>query len=122
MDADVRDADITGFEELIAPCDPRSRRPPRRAVVRAGTDLVITANVKDLPHSALHRPSLLVEHPFIFLADLFGRLLVPLLQTLLRVRARMRNLPVSHSEHIAVLPRIGLSTAVQATLKHTATL
>ena len=123
MDAHVRDAVVTGFEELLPGIqlpDPDDSHVVA-AAVRAGADLIVTANLKDFPDSALARHDLVAEHPDVFLANLCARVPPLFLKAAQRVRSRLRNPPVSRREHLTVLRRIGLSATVEQMLKQSAT-
>ena len=120
MDAHVRDAVVTGFEDLVPSIrlpDPDDRNVVV-AAVRAEADLVVTANVRDFPDATLARHRLTAEHPDVFLASLCRRVPVLFLQAVQRVRARLRNPPVSRREHLAVLRRVGLNATDEEILRH----
>ena len=122
MDAHVRDALVTGFEDLVPSIrlpDPDDRHVVA-AAVRAGADLVVTANVRDFPHSALAPHRLVAEHPDIFLADLCRRDPARFLRAVENVHVRLRNPPVSRREHLDVLRRVRLNATVDEMLKQTA--
>ena len=108
MDAHVRDAVVSGFEYLVPSIqlpDPDDRHVVA-AAIQAGADLVVTANVRDFPVATLARHHLTAEHPDVFLTSLCRRVPVPFLQAVQRVRARLRNPPVSRRKHLAVLRRL----------------
>ena len=73
MDAHVRDALVSGYEELIPAIqlpDPDDRHVVA-AATRGDADVVITANLKDFPASVLAAHGLKVEHPDEFLVRLY---------------------------------------------------
>ncbi len=124
MDAHVRDAVVSGFEYLVPSIqlpDPDDRHVVA-AAIQAGADLVVTANVRDFPVATLARHHLTAEHPDVFLTSLCRRVPVPFLQAVQRVRARLRNPPVSRREHLAILRRVGLNATVEEMLKRAAVL
>ena len=121
MDAHVRDALVAGFEDLVptvALPDPDDRHVVA-AAVRGEAHIVLTANLRDFPESDLSPLGLVARHPDAFLADLCGRSPAQFLEALHRVRARLRNPPVSREEHLDVLRRVGLSATVEQVLTHT---
>lgn len=116
MDAHVRDALISGFEDLV----PTIRLPDRddrhvvAAAIRGGADIVLTANLKDFPLSALAPHGLSAEHPDPFLARLCAASPRAFLQAVDRVRARLRNPPTSTEGHLDALRRAGLDATATA--------
>ena len=123
MDAHARDVLVAGFEDLaptIELPDPDDRHVVA-AAVRGEADIVLTANLRDFPASVLSSLGLAARHPDAFLADLCNRSPAPFLEALRRVRARLRNPPVSRREHFDVLRRIGLNSTVEEMLRQTAT-
>ena len=122
MDAHVRDALVTGFEDLVDTIqlpDPNDRHVVA-AAVWAEADVVVTANLRDFPESALSPRGLVAQHPDAFLADLCIRSPTLFLKALHRVRARLRNPPFSGEQHLDALRRVGLHTTVEEVLKRAA--
>ena len=64
MNAHVRDCLVTGYEPLI----PRLTFPTRRsarlaATIRAGADVIVTANLADFPTAELSKYGIEAQHP-----------------------------------------------------------
>ena len=121
MDAHVRDALVSGFEDLVSAIhlpDPDDRHVVA-AAKRGGAAVILTANLRDFPTSALAPLGLVAEHPDGFLTRLCRESPDRFLEALERVRARLQNPPVSHGEHMAILQRVGLNTMAAEVLSHT---
>ena len=118
MDAHVRDAVVSGFEDLI----PAIRLPDSNdrhvvaAATRAEADIILTANIKDFPAAALSPHGLAAEHPDGFLTRLYRESPSRFLEAMERVRTRLRNPPVSHESHLGALRRAGLEVIVTEVL------
>lgn len=72
MNAHVRDAVVSGFEDLVPTIrlpDPDDRHVVA-AAIRGEADIVLTANLKDFPAAALSPHGLAAEHPDSFLTRL----------------------------------------------------
>ncbi len=122
MDAHVRDALVTGFEDLIGGIelpDPDDRHVVAAAAV-AGADTILTANMRHFPEPILAAHGLKAQHPDVFLADLCDRWPTPFLRALHRIRARLRNPPVSREQHLDTLRRVGLNATVDTVLARSA--
>ena len=123
MDAHVRDALVSGFEELVPTIrlpDPDDRHVVAGAI-RGEADTILTANLKDFPASALAPLGLAAEHPDGFLARLCRESPSRFIEALERVRARLRNPPVSRESHLGALRRAGLKATPAEILSRTAT-
>ena len=121
MDAHVRDALVSGFEELVPAIqlpDPDDRHVVA-AAIRSDSDIILTANLKDFPASAIVPHGLTAEHPDGFLARLCSESPNRFLDALARVRARLRNPPISPEDHLAALRRTGLDATVTEIHSHT---
>ena len=84
------------------------------AAIRAGADVIVTANVKHFPASALAPHGVEAEHP-----DHFIRHLLDLAPDLVRVamkthRLSLRNPPKTYAEYLATLQRHALPETVAA--------
>ena len=114
MDAHVRDALVSGFEELVPSIslpDPDDRHVVA-AAIHGEADVILTANLKDFPISALAPHALEAEHPDDFLACLCRESPGRFLESLECVRTRLRNPPVSRDDHLGMLRRVGLNSTV----------
>ena len=122
MDAHVRDALVAGFEELVSAIqlpDPDDRHVVA-AAIQGQADIILTANLKDFPTSALAPQGLAAEHPDNFLAELCRESPNQFLDALDRVRARLRNPPVSFDNHLTALRRTGLNATASEIHSRTA--
>lgn len=118
MDAHVRDALVTGFEDLIGEIelpDPDDRHVLAAAAV-ARVDMILAANIRHFPEPILSAHGLEAQHPDVFLANLCDQSPTPFLDALHRVRARLRNPPVSREQHLDTLRRVGLNDTVDTVL------
>ncbi len=110
MDVHVRDALISGFEDLVPiirlpdPCD----RHVVAAAICGEANIILTANLRDFPARALTPHGLVAEHPDSFLARLCRETPDRFLEALERVRVRLRNPPISRERHLVALRRAGL--------------
>ena len=111
MDSHVRDALVSGYEELVRAI--RLPDPDDRHVVAAAkrgeADVVVTANLKDFPAPVLAAHGLKAEHPDDFLIRLYQESPGRFLEALERVRARLRNPPISPMQHVEALRQAGLN-------------
>ena len=115
MDAHVRDALVSGYEELMAAIqlpDPDDRHVVA-AATRGEADVVVTANLKDFPASVLAAHGLKAEHPDGFLVRLYQESPSRFVEALERVRTRLRNPPVSPEQHVDALRRAGLDVVTE---------
>ncbi|WP_020668585.1 PIN domain-containing protein [Amycolatopsis nigrescens] len=64
------DAMVTGYEPMVPrmPCDPKDRH-VLAAAVRANAEVIVTANTKDFPSTALAKYAVQAIHPDDFLLD-----------------------------------------------------
>ena len=118
MDAHVRDALVTGFEDLIGEIelpDPNDRHVLAAAAV-AQADTILTFNMRHFPAPTLSAHELQAQHPDAFLADLCHQSPAPFRRALHRVHARLRNPPVSREQHLDTLRHIGLNATVDTVL------
>lgn len=118
MDAHVRDALVSDFEDLISRIrlpDPDDRHVVA-AAMRGGANIILTANLKDFPASEITPHGLAARHPDTFLADLCRETPGPFLEAMERVRARLRNPPLSNEDHFEALRQAGLNATVAEVL------
>ena len=110
MDFHVRDALVSGYEELMPAIqlpDPDDRHIVA-AAARGEARVIVTANLKDFPASVLADHGLKAEHPDGFLVRLYQESPSRFVEALERVRTRLRNPPVSPEQHLDALRRAGL--------------
>jgi predicted nucleic acid-binding protein len=111
MDAHVRDALITDFEDLIPTLtlpDPDDRH-VLAAAVRGRADVIVTYNLKDFPVATLKRYAIDVQHPDEFLVHLFDLAPATVLESVRRIRTSLVNPTVAIAEYLATLERHGLA-------------
>jgi len=119
MDKAVLDCLVEGYEDLIpnlAVPDPNDRH-VLAAAIRAGADVIVTANVKHFPRSALDSYGIDAQHP-----DQFVRHLVDLAPAVVCTavkahRKRLRTPPKSVAEYFETLLRQSLPETVSALRK-----
>lgn len=71
MDAEFPDSLVTGYEGLIESLslpDPNDRH-VLAAAITCHAHVIVTANLRDFPHSSLHPYSVMVQHPDDFILD-----------------------------------------------------
>lgn len=93
MNAAVPDVLVTGYEALVDGLqlpDPDDRH-VLAAAIRAGAQLIVTFNLKDLPDSALSSFGIEAVHPDDFLAQQFDLHEPKVLATVRRHRSSLRN-------------------------------
>lgn len=118
MDAHVGDALVSGFEDLLPTIrlpDPDDRHVVA-AAIRGEADIILTANIRDFPASALAPHELEAEHPDAFLVHLYREAPSRFRDALERVRSRLRNPPFSSRQHLDALRRAGLNATVSEVL------
>lgn len=116
MDAHVRDALVTDFEELIGVLelpDPDDRH-VLAAAIKGGSDLIVTRNLKDFPARQLERWGIEAQHPDEFLANQFHLSQPAFLQAVKTVRLRLKNPPKSVEDYLDTLRAQGLLATVKA--------
>jgi len=121
MDAHVGDALVSGFEDLLPTLrlpDPDDRHVVA-AAIRGEADIILTANIRDFPASALAPHELGAEHPDALLVRLYRQAPSRFREALERVRSRLRNPPFSYRQHLDTLRRAGLSATVTEVLAAT---
>ena len=105
MDRHIRDAVVTGFEELIESFDlpdPHDRH-VLAAAVRAGADAIITFNAKDFPPDRLLPYNVEVIHPDDFIVSQLNLAPTVVLTAVKRHRASLKNPPKSVEDYLDCL-------------------
>lgn len=116
MDASVPDCLVEGYEDLIAGLqlpDPNDRH-VLAAAIRAGADVIVTANLKHFPPSSLASYGIDAQHP-----DPFVRHLVDLAPGRVCVavkthRQGLKNPPKTVPQYLETLERQALPETVAA--------
>lgn len=107
MDVHVRDAKVTGYEDLINALtlpDPNDRH-VLAAAIRCQADAIVTFNLKDFPTQALQFYSIEAIHPDDFITyqlDLSPELVC---QAIKRQRAALKNPPKTARELLSILQK-----------------
>jgi predicted nucleic acid-binding protein len=116
MNAHVRDAVVTDFEQLINVLDlpdPGDRH-VLAAAIRGRADLLVTLNLKDFPADKLDRWGIEAQHPDQFLTHQFHLSQPVFLQAVKTVRLRLKNPPKSVEDYLDTLRAQGLLATVRA--------
>ena len=110
MLAHVDDAMVTGYEPLIDTItlpDPDDRH-VLAAAIHGGAAMIVTANVKDFPATALVPHDIIALLPDDFLCRLLADDPQSVLAALAADRASLRNPPMTTETYLAALDRAGL--------------
>ncbi|MBE0530310.1 MAG: PIN domain-containing protein [Rhodospirillales bacterium] len=105
MNAHVRDALVTDFEDLVDVLelpDPNDRH-VLAAAIKGRADLIVTANLKDFPAEALERWGMEAQHPDEFLSHQFHLSQPVFLRAVKTVRLRLKNPPKTVEEYLDTL-------------------
>ncbi len=114
MDAHVRDALVTDYEDLIPPLtlpDPDDRH-VLAAAIRSGASVIVTFNLRDFPASALAPHGLEAQHPDAFLQTQLDRAPDLVQAAVRRHRASLRNPSRTVTEYLTTLKAQGLLRTV----------
>jgi predicted nucleic acid-binding protein len=114
MDANVRDALITGFESLIPSLElpDDNDRHVLAAAIRCSADVIVTFNLKDFPSDYLLNFDIEAQHPDDFILYLLDFYPVQVCSATEKVRQRLRKPPMNHENYLANLLRQGLPQTV----------
>jgi predicted nucleic acid-binding protein len=110
MEAHVRDALVSGYEELIESLDlpdPDDRH-VLAAAIRGRADLIVTANLKDFPADRLAKWGIEAQHPDEFLVNQFHLSPPAFLAAVRTVRLRLKSPPKSAEQYLDILRDQGL--------------
>ncbi|MDQ0391693.1 PIN domain-containing protein [Labrys monachus] len=110
MNAHVRDALVIDFEPLIdgLSLSDRDDRHVLAAAIKGRADLIVTANLKDFPSSALERWDIEALHPDEFLRHQFHLRQPAFLNAVRTVRMRLKKPPRSALDYLDTLRQHGL--------------
>lgn len=110
MDSHVRDCLVTGYEELI----PALNLPDQddchvlAAAIVGHCDVIVTQNLKDFPEANLAPFNISAQHPDEFLCNQLDLAPGVFCAAVRKVRARLKNPPLSVDEYLANLTQQGL--------------
>jgi predicted nucleic acid-binding protein len=116
MNANVRDALVTGFEpliEILTLPDPNDRH-VLAAAIKGRADLIVTTNLKHFPPGMLGRWGIEAQHPDDFLTHQFHLSQPLFLQAVKTVRLRLKQPPKSVEDYLDTLRAQGLLATVNA--------
>ena len=105
MDAHVNNATVAGFEPLIATLtlpDPNDRH-VLAAAIHGGASVMVSANLKDFPATALAPHNITAEHPDIFISGLIDADPHSALAVFAADRAAMTRPPMTIAEYLVAL-------------------
>jgi hypothetical protein len=110
MDANVRDALVTGYEPLIPAIQlpDADDRHVVAAAIRAGAQVIVTFNERDFPNEVLAGFGLEAQHPDTFVSHLFDLDHAVVLEAVKRQRASLSRPPVEPQRFIERLRAQGL--------------
>ena len=114
MNAHVRDALITDYQDLIMPLslpDPNDRHVVA-AAIKGRADVIVTYNTRDFPADALAKYEISAQHPDEFLVHLMDLAPGTVLAVLKRLRESLRNPPVDVGSYLSRLEQHGISSFV----------
>lgn len=120
MDANVRDAKVTGYEILIAGLelpDPNDRH-VLAAAIKAGADAIITTNLKDFPKETLSQYRIEVIHPDDFIYYQIDLDPAVACAAIKRQRQSLKNPQKTIDEFLAILQKQQLPQTVSALKKY----
>ena len=120
MNAHVRDALVTDFDQLIGILqlsDPDDRH-VLAAAIKGRADLIVTANLKDFPRSKLAPWGIEAQHPDEFLTHQFHLSQPQFLAAVKAVRLRLKNPPKTVEDYLDTLRAQGLLATVRTRSKH----
>lgn len=114
MDANVRDAIVTGYESLIPglTLPDQKDRHVLAAAIRCGANVIVTFNLKDFPASSLDAYDIEAQHPDEFILNLLDLKPSVVCAATERHRQRLRNPPMSPDQYFENLLKQGLSLTV----------
>jgi hypothetical protein len=120
MNASGLDCLVTGYAHLVDglqlpdECD----RHVLAAAIRCGAAVIVTCNQRDFPAAYLGQFGIEAQHPDAFIAELMDADQQRVLQSVRRVRLRLRNPPMSADEYLHILSRQSLPATVTALDRH----
>lgn len=115
MNANIRDALVTGHEPLIGGLElpDAADRHVLAAALHAGAEVIVTLNLKDFPRSALAPLGVAAWHPDDFVCSLLDRSSAAVVRAVRDQRRNLRNPPVSASDLLDTLATQQLPRALE---------
>lgn len=124
MDAHVRDALVSHFEDLIE-ClhlpDPQDRH-VLAAAIKGRADVIVTRNLRDFPPEALAPFEVEAQHPDAFIVQLIDLAPGTVAGAVREHRDSLKNPPKTVEEYLLTLERQGLTQTVRALCAYTSIL
>lgn len=120
MDRATRDCLVSEYEDLIPALelpDPGDRHVLAAAIV-GRCDVIVTQNLKHFPRATLARYGIDAQHPDIFLCEQLWLAPGVVCDALRKVRARLKNPPLTTEDYLSILARQGLETFVEELAPH----
>lgn len=116
MNAHVRDCLVTDYEDLIPALtlpDPDDRH-VLAAAIRAGADVIVTANLTDFPTETLKRYGIEAQHPDEFIHHLLDLAPAAVCGAAKKQRESLKTPPKTVEQYLESLERQGLAQTVAA--------
>ncbi|MDB6368761.1 PIN domain-containing protein [Photorhabdus bodei] len=116
MNSAIPDANVTGYESLIAGLtlpDPNDRH-VLAAAIRTNAEVIVTFNLKDFPTEGLSALNIEAIHPDEFISDLFDLNHAKALAAVQIQRTVLKSPPMTSDEFLAMLLKLGLPMTVKA--------
>ena len=116
MNKHVLDCLVEGYEHLISSLklpDPDDRH-VLAAAIHSSASIILTYNLKDFPVNALSKYGIKAQHPDKFLAQLIDIQPDVLCGAIKRLRASLKNPPVSVDKYLEILEKQSLSSFVKS--------
>lgn len=114
MDASVLDCLVRGYENLIPSLqlpDPNDRH-VLAAAIRAKANVIVTANLRHFPASALAPYDIVAQHPDLFIHHLLRMAPGPICEAIKTHRLSLKHPPKNVEQYLETLEKHGLSQAV----------
>jgi hypothetical protein len=119
MNAHVRACLVTGYEDLIPALslpDPDDQH-VLAAAIRAGADVIVTANLADFPAATLKQYGMEAQHPDEFINHLLSVAPTTVCGAARKQRDGLKKPPLTVEQYLASLERQGLAQTVAALRK-----
>lgn len=116
MDQAIPDGVVTGHEALIAGLvlPDSDDRHVLAAAIRCNASVIVTFNERDFPQAALAPYGIEVQHPDLFIDNLFDLDQAAVVAAAQRQRAQLKSPPLDVDTYLDVLLRQGLVQTVKA--------